>query len=135
MSGLGLPEIRAVLRNPSDDTEWRIEGPGWVMEPVGIVDPKLAKRLCIAAAIAMNEELKERKCDCLECRVRTAIGASSGVPLDTAAVLRTIGEVAAELLAHHTTKNAKSFVAALLLARKRFMQEPRVVIQHTQGSS
>lgn len=73
-------------------------------------------------------------CLCMECRVRAAVhGAEKppGAPFecDTGEAIKALGEVLAELLAHHSTKSAKAFASALLDARKKWQRHPRVAAQ------
>lgn len=77
--------------------------------------------------------MSEALCLCMECRIRAAIFGADHVSepfeCDTGEALRACGEVLAELLAHHSTKSAKAYVAALLDARKKWQAHPRVAIQ------
>lgn len=78
--------------------------------------------------------MSEEPCICMECRIRAAIYGGNPVDpfaCDTGEAIKACGEVLAELLAHHSTKSAKSFVAALLDARKKWQQHPRVAAQQT----
>lgn len=77
--------------------------------------------------------MTEKKCNCVECRIRAALS-ESGDPsapfeVDTKAALDAIGNVASEMLAHHSTKAAKAFAAELLECRKRWLKHPRVAAQ------
>jgi hypothetical protein len=72
-------------------------------------------------------------CICMECRVRQAIIGKPTTDLsevDTTEALNALGNVVAELLAHHSSKAAKRYAAQLLDARKRWQAEPRVAIQN-----
>lgn len=78
------------------------------------------------------------KCGCLECRVRAALfGGEINAPfeIDTGEAIKALGNVLAELLAHHSSKNAKSFAAQLLAARKEWTKHPRVAAQHPVGNA
>lgn len=79
------------------------------------------------------------KCVCMECRVRIAMNdghvQAELMATDTTEALNALGNVVAELLAHHPTKEAKRYVAELLEARKRWQAEPRVAIQHPRGTA
>ena len=89
-------------------------------------------------AIEQAPELKA-KCTCLECRVRGALSVG-GDPtalfeVDVNEAAKALGNVLAELLAHHSSKSAKTFVAALLIHRKRWLNHPRVKTQHPVGNA
>jgi hypothetical protein len=74
----------------------------------------------------------QAKCGCLECRVRQSLyGGEINAPfeIDTNEAIKALGNVLAELLAHHSSKAAKHFAAALLDHRKRWLKYPRVAAQ------
>lgn len=81
----------------------------------------------------MSEPAPKAKCGCLECRVRQALYGSSEInapfEIDTNEAIKALGNVLAELLAHHSNKAAKHFAAALLDHRKRWLKHPRVAAQ------
>jgi len=81
----------------------------------------------------------QAKCGCLECRVRQALfgGPDISVPfeIDTNEAIKALGNVLGELLAHHSSKSAKHFAAALLEHRKRWLKHPRVAAQHPIGNA
>lgn len=72
-------------------------------------------------------------CLCMECRIRAAVHGhwppGADFSCDTGEAIKALGEVTAELLAHHSTKSAKAFAAALLDARKKYQRHPRVLAQ------
>ena len=82
---------------------------------------------------------EKQNCGCLECRLRATLGydAPKGIPFmcDTGEALIAMGNIMAELLAHHSTKSAKHFADELLKARKKWMQEPRVMAQGQQAGN
>jgi len=74
----------------------------------------------------------DQRCDCLECRVRAAL--SGGEPtapfeVDINDAAKALGNILGELLAHHSSKAAKRFAAALLENRKHWLNHPRVLAQ------
>jgi hypothetical protein len=78
----------------------------------------------------------ERNCDCLECRVREALRADGVaapedgvVPVDAREALEALCRVSAELLAHHSSDEAKAFFLKLLDYRKRWQKLPHVMVQ------
>lgn len=80
------------------------------------------------------------RCNCLECRIRAAIHGGPHAPgepfaVDTGEVLNALGNVSAELLAHHPTKTAKAFASGLLEARKGWLKHPRVMVQQEPGGT
>ena len=70
-----------------------------------------------------------KKCDCMECRIRAAIGADTGVPIDLKEPILAMGNVFSELLAFFPTRVAKDMVAELLRSRKEWQKTPRVAVQ------
>ncbi len=80
----------------------------------------------------------QAKCGCLECRVRAALfGGEIDAPfeIDTNEAIKALGNILGELLAHHPSKSAKHFAAALLEHRKRWLKHPRVAAQHPVGNA
>jgi hypothetical protein len=79
-----------------------------------------------------GEPSPQAKCGCLECRIRASLyGGEINAPfeIDTSEAIKALGNVLAELLAHHSGKAAKHFAAALLDHRKRWLKHPRVAAQ------
>jgi hypothetical protein len=73
-------------------------------------------------------------CVCMECRIRAAIHGDGRPPsepfaCDIGEALMALGEVMSELLAHTSTKSAKTLVGELLVARKKWQREPRIAVQ------
>lgn len=86
----------------------------------------------------MNEPAPKAKCGCLECRVRAALcGGEVDAPfeIDTNDAIKALGNIMGELLAHHSSKAAKHFAAALLEHRKTWLKHPRVAAQHPAGNA
>jgi len=83
--------------------------------------------------------MTERKCNCLECRIRAAM--SGGKPtapfeIDINEAIKALGNILAEMLAHHDGKSAEAFAIALLDHRERWLKHPRVLAQqHPRGSA
>lgn len=78
------------------------------------------------------------KCGCLECRIRAALfggDPTANFEIDTGEAIKALGNCLAELLAHHSTKSAKQFAEALLIARKEWVKHPRVAAQHPVGNA
>ncbi|MGY4295340.1 hypothetical protein ACVWXN_003435 [Bradyrhizobium sp. i1.4.4] len=77
--------------------------------------------------------MTEEKCACVECRIRAALseGGNPAAPfeIDINEAVKAMGIVLSELLAHHSSKSAKMFAAALLDHRKRWLKHPRVMAQ------
>lgn len=72
------------------------------------------------------------KCGCLECRVRAALyGGKPTAPfeINVGNAVIALGSILAELLAHCPEQSAELFVDELLLERKRYLENPLVVIQ------
>lgn len=75
-------------------------------------------------------------CACVRCRVYAAVQDNKpGDPPRTLtgaevnAALDALGDVAAEFLAHAPTKVAKIWTAEVLETRKRWMKDPRIMVQ------
>ena len=68
-------------------------------------------------------------CDCLECRIRRACGFAENVPIDIQPAAYALGNVFAELLAFVPARTAKMMVAELLVARRKWLKNPRVAAQ------
>jgi hypothetical protein len=78
------------------------------------------------------------KCGCTECRIRAAMfGGDPTEPfeIDTGRAILALGNVLSELLAHHSEASAKMFADELLLARKQWLDHPRIVVQHPVGNA
>jgi hypothetical protein len=78
------------------------------------------------------------KCGCLECRVRASLYGgeiTQNFEIDVNEAVKALGNILAELLAHHSSKSAKHFAAALLEHRKVWLKHPRVVTQHPVGNA
>ncbi|YBW39820.1 hypothetical protein ACMYR2_2347 [Nitrobacter sp. TKz-YC01] len=78
-------------------------------------------------------------CNCLECRLRAALS-GQGKPeqpfdVDVGEAITAMGNVMSELLAHVPSKSAKRFSAELMVARKKWLDHPRVATQHPKGSA
>jgi hypothetical protein len=69
------------------------------------------------------------KCDCLECRIREACNFRDGEPVEVAPIVAALGNVLSECLAHFSSRDAKRLAADLLVARKKWLTEPRVAVQ------
>lgn len=54
------PLATVEMRNPENETGWFIQGPGWTMEPVGIVTAAEAKRICTLSAMVLVGGTEER---------------------------------------------------------------------------
>ena len=77
-----------------------------------------------------------KPCGCMECKVRAAIGATDpNIPIDVKCAVVALGEVMAECLAHLPSSTAKMAARELLIARKKWLKEPRVSIQHPAGNA
>jgi hypothetical protein len=87
----------------------------------------------------MTEQAPVAKCGCLECRVRQALYGSADISapfeIDINEAAKALGNILAELLAHHSSKSAKHFAGALLEHRKRWLKHPRVAAQHPVGNA
>jgi hypothetical protein len=75
-------------------------------------------------------------CGCLECRVRQALRADDAPPaeddtitVDAGQALAVLCKVTAELLAHHSAEETKSFFFDLIAYRKRWKKEEHVMAQ------
>ena len=75
-------------------------------------------------------------CGCLECRVRQALRADDAPPaedgtitVDTDQALAVLCKVTAELLAHHSAEETKSFFFELIAYRERWKKEVHVMAQ------
>lgn len=83
-------------------------------------------------------EVPQAKCGCLECRVRAALYGgeiTQNFEIDINEAAKALGNILGELLAHHSSKAAKHFAAALLENRKHWLKHPRVAAQHPVGSA
>lgn len=72
------------------------------------------------------------KCRCLECRIRAAMfGGKPTEPfeIDTGEAIAALGNILAEMLAHHDDICAEAFTIALLEHREQWLKHPRVLVQ------
>ena len=76
--------------------------------------------------------MPDPKCDCLECRVRKALGFREG-PQPLAPALQALGNVMAEFCAYLDEHEAALAATQILVARARWLKKPDALVKVRVG--